>query len=228
MKRAERIVSVLKKEIPNPRPALNFRNPLELLIATILSAQCTDRRVNMVTESLFREYTTASDYSRARPSVLERKIRSTGFYKSKARSVIGCCRAIVERHGGAVPRTIDELVKLPGVGRKTANIALGNAFGRQAIAVDTHVRRVAQRLGLSRSDDPRRIEYDLMKVIPRGMWTEASNLFVWHGRLTCTSRNPSCGRCAIYGLCPWVEKRSYRAKSVKGRGKGARLSHTAR
>jgi endonuclease-3 len=217
MKRAERIISVLRKEIPDPRVALNFKNPLELLVATILSAQCTDERVNMVTAELFKKYRTAADYAKARPSTFEREIRSTGFYKSKARSVIGCCKAIVEQHGGKVPDSVDEMVKLPGVGRKTANVVLGNVFGQQAVAVDTHVRRVAPRLGLSRSSDPDEIEKDLMKALPRRLWTEASNLLIWHGRLTCMSRNPLCHRCAVYELCRWSEKGKQKRKWTGGR-----------
>ena len=218
MGRAEKILSILRKSIPDATIALKFRNPLELLVATILSAQCTDERVNMVTEKLFKKYRTAADYARASLEKFEREIRPTGFFRSKARSVIGCCSAIVEKHGGRVPSSLGELVELPGVGRKTASIVLGHAFGKQAVAVDTHVRRVARRLGLSDSNDPEKIERDIMRALPRRMWTEASDLLIWHGRLTCTARKPACGRCPLYALCRWEEKTKYRTGGREGRG----------
>jgi len=191
---------------PEPKVELHHRTPLELLIATILSAQCTDQRVNQVTPALFARYRTAREYARADPNALEGLIRSTGFYKSKARSIIGCCRALDERFGGCVPDRMDELVALPGVGRKTANVVLGNAFGKPAVIVDTHVMRVSQRLGLTASDDPERIETDLQAVMPAKDWTMNSQRMLLHGRYVCLARAPKCGDCALYDLCRWKGK----------------------
>jgi len=177
------------------------------LIATILSAQCTDQRVNQVTPALFRRYRTAEEYARADQAELERLIRPTGFFKSKAKSIIGCCRALVERFNGAVPDTMEALVTLPGVGRKTANVVLGNAFGKPAVVVDTHVKRVAQRLGLSASDDPDRIEEDLQRLLPPAEWTAGSQRLLLHGRYICVARAPKCRECDLYDFCPWKGKR---------------------
>ncbi len=204
--RAKKILRDLTKAYPDARIALDFSTPLELLVATILSAQCTDERVNMVTPALFTTYRTAADWARASLSTLEGEIRSTGFYRAKTRSLVGMARALVERHGGEVPRSREALVALPGVGLKTANVVLGNAFGEQAIAVDTHVFRVSQRLGLAKSDDPDRIHDQLTEVVPRSAWTEATHLFITHGRRTCTARTPACPACPVRRLCPWPGK----------------------
>jgi endonuclease-3 len=204
--RARRILRRLAGAYPDARIALNFSTPLELLVATILSAQCTDERVNVVTESLFRKYRTARDLARADRAVLEREIHSTGFYKAKAKSLIGMAQALVERHRGQVPRTVKELTALPGVGLKTANVVLGNAFGIPALAVDTHVFRVSQRLGLARADDPDEIHDQLCAIISRRQWTQATHLFIVHGRRTCYARRPDCPRCSVRVLCPWPGK----------------------
>ena len=204
--RAVKILGRLAKAYPKAGIELDFTTPLELLAATILSAQCTDERVNEVTRTLFTRYRTAEDYARARPATLEREIHSTCFFKAKARSLMGMGRALVERHGGAVPRTLEELVALPGVGRKTANVVLGNAFGIPAIAVDTHVTRVSQRLGLTREEDPERIHDDLCALLPKPRWTQATHLLIIHGRRTCFARKPACPACAVRDLCPWPGK----------------------
>jgi endonuclease-3 len=204
--RAKRILKGLAKAKPTPEVELHHRTPLQLLIATILSAQCTDQRVNMVTPALFQRYRTAGDYARADQAELEGLIRSTGFYKSKARSIMGCCLTLEERFNGRVPATMDELVTLPGVGRKTANVVLGNAFGKPAVIVDTHVTRVSQRLGLTAGDDAERIEMDLQALIPERDWTVNSQRLLLHGRYVCLARTPRCQNCAIYNLCRWKGK----------------------
>jgi endonuclease III len=204
--RAARILARLVKAYPDAAIELRFGSPLELLAATILSAQCTDERVNAVTQTLFTRYRRAEDWAGAHPATLEREIHSTGFFKSKARSLVGMGRALCERHGGEVPRTVEELTALPGVGRKTANVVLGNAFGIPALAVDTHVTRVSQRLGLTRSEDPEKIHDDLCVLIPRPKWTQATHLLIIHGRRTCAARKPECPRCPILALCPWPGK----------------------
>jgi len=204
--RARKILQRLDKAYPGATIALRFDTPLELLVATILSAQCTDERVNAVTAELFRRYRTAADYARANPATLEQEIHSTGFFKAKTRSLIGVGRALVDRHAGVVPGTADELTALPGVGRKTANVVLGNAFGVPALAVDTHVLRVSQRLALARSDDPERVHDQLCAVIPRAQWTHATHLLIIHGRRTCHARKPDCPRCPVNALCPWTGK----------------------
>ena len=204
--RARKIIASLEKAYPDAKCALDFKSPLELLVATILAAQCTDERVNIVTSSLFRKYRKASDYAAASPRTFEREIQSTGFFRAKTRSVLGMAKALLERHGGDVPRTRDELVALPGVGLKTANVVLGNAFGEPAIAVDTHVFRVTQRLGLARADDPDRIHDQLSEVIPKPAWTRFCHLIQAHGRRTCTARKPACPVCPVRALCPWPGK----------------------
>lgn len=203
---AQKIARRLLKHYPDAKLALHYTNPLELLIATILSAQCTDARVNKVTASLFKRYKQARDYARARPATLERAIRSTGFYRNKARTLINCCRQLDQQYGGEVPRSVDALVELPGVGRKTANMVLGNAFGEPAIAVDTHVLRVSNRLGLVNTKDAAKAEKALMEQIPRRQWTAFTNAMILHGRETCTARRPACGRCALYEPCQWPGK----------------------
>jgi endonuclease III len=205
-KRVREIIKILSKEIPDSKIALTFSNPLELLIATILSAQCTDIKVNQVTEDLFKKYRSVEDYAEANSTKLEEDIRPTGFYRNKAKSIQKCCQDLVKRFGGEVPKTLEELVTLPGVGRKTANVILGNAFEIPGIAVDTHVHRVSQRIGLTKKDDPVKIEFDLMEVVPKEEWTHFSNLLIWHGRRTCVARKPLCGICSIRKLCDYGSK----------------------
>ena len=200
---APEVTARLKAEYPDARTELDWSNPLELLVATILSAQTTDVQVNRVTESLFSKYRTAEDYADSTPDELEEDIRPTGFYRNKARSLRGMASALVEEHGGEVPRTMSELVALPGVGRKTANVVLGNAFGvNEGIVVDTHVRRVSGRLGLTESQDPVKIEQDLMEVVPEEDRTIFSHLLILHGRRTCKARKPDCPNCILNDICP--------------------------
>ena len=200
---APEVTARLKAEYPDARTELDWSNPLELLVATILSAQTTDVQVNRVTESLFSKYRTAEDYADSNPDELEEDIRPTGFYRNKARSLRGMASALVEEHGGEVPRTMSELVALPGVGRKTANVVLGNAFGtNEGIVVDTHVRRVSGRLGLTESSDPVKIEQELMRLVPKRDWTIFSHLLILHGRRTCKARKPDCPNCILNDICP--------------------------
>ena len=200
---ASEVIVRLKAEYPDARTELDWSNPLELLVATILSAQTTDVQVNRVTESLFSKYRTAEDYADSTPDELEEDIRPTGFYRNKARSLRAMASALVEEHGGEVPRTMSELVALPGVGRKTANVVLGNAFGtNEGIVVDTHVRRVSGRLGLTESRDPVKIEQELMRLVPEGDWTIFSHLLILHGRRTCKARKPDCPNCILNDICP--------------------------
>jgi endonuclease-3 len=204
--RAVSIIRRLKKTHPDARVALQYSNPLELLVATILSAQCTDARVNMVAPMLFKKYRTAHDYASANRKELEREIRSTGFYRAKAKNIIGCCKALVEKFDRRVPKTMEELVTLPGVGRKTANVVLGNVFGiADGIVVDTHVARLSQRLGFSRNTNPEKIEQDLMSIIPKKDWIAIGDLLIWHGRRVCQARKPKCPECTISDLCPSFE-----------------------
>jgi len=200
-----KVLDILQKEYPDARVTLDFKDPLQLLIATILAAQCTDERVNQVTRDLFKKYRKASDYARADLKTLEGEIRSTGFFRNKAKSITGCGQALVEKFNGQVPRTLEELTSLPGVGRKTANIILGNAFGQQAIAVDTHVKRVTHRLGWAKSDDPDKIEFELMEVIPQNRWTLGCHQIVFHGRRVCMAKNPQCPTCPVAKLCPKID-----------------------
>ncbi len=204
--RVKAILDLLSQAFPDPRTALNFSTPLELLVATVLSAQCTDERVNQVTKSLFKRYRTAGDYARAGLAQLEEEIRPTGFFRQKAKSIQGICREIEARFGGEVPGRLEDLVTLPGVGRKTANLVLSEAFGTPGVIVDTHVKRVAQRIGLTKETDPEKIEFDLMDQVPREDWTRLSNLLIWHGRKTCTARRPLCPRCVIRALCDYPDK----------------------
>lgn len=201
--RIERLVKALPKVYPDAHCELDFRNPLQLLVATILSAQCTDKRVNAVTPALFAKYRSAADYAKAPPATLERLIRSTGFFRSKTKSIRGAAAAIVAEHGGRVPDTMEKLHGLPGVGRKTANVVLGNAFRKdEGIVVDTHVMRLSHRLRLTRETDPEKIERDLMKLVPRKHWTIWSHWLIWHGRRRCFARRPDCTQCEIFRLCP--------------------------
>jgi endonuclease-3 len=205
-KRIKEIIKILSKEIPDSKIALRFSNPPELLIATVLSAQCTDVKVNQVTVNLFKKYHSVTDYAKANLTELEEDIRPTGFYRNKAKSIQKCCQELVARFGGEVPRTLEELVTLPGVGRKTANVILGNVFGIPGITVDTHVHRVSQRIGLTKNDDPVKIEFDLMEVVPKEEWTHFSNLLIWHGRRICMARKPLCETCPIRKLCDYGSK----------------------
>jgi endonuclease-3 len=201
--RVKQLIKVWPKVYPDAHTELNFSNPLELLIATILSAQCTDKRVNMVTPTLFKKYRTAKDYANASQTELEKLIKSTGFFRSKTKSIRGATAVIVEKFGGKVPSTMEELRQLPGVGRKTANVVLGNAFGKnEGIVVDTHVVRLSQRLGLTKHSDPVKIELDLMKLVPLEHWTQWSHWLIWHGRRRCYARKPDCGNCEVFKLCP--------------------------
>ena len=193
----------LLRAYPDAHCELDFQTPLQLLVATILSAQCTDRRVNMVTPALFSRYPTAQALADARLEELEELVKPTGFFRNKARSLVGMARALVERHGGEVPATMAELVALPGVGRKTANVILGNAFGRnEGVVVDTHVQRVSQRLGLTGETDPVKIEQALMPLFPRDGWAMLSHLLIFHGRRVCEARRPKCGECGLRDVCP--------------------------
>jgi endonuclease-3 len=205
--RTQKIIAGLMRAYPDAHCELNYSNPLELLVATILSAQCTDKQVNLVTTELFRKYRTARDYAEAGSGELEQAIQRLGFFRNKARSLKGCCRALIERHGGDVPRTMDELHSLAGVGRKTANVVLGNAFGiNEGVVVDTHVTRLAQRLKLTRHADPVKIEKDLMQLVPQPDWTLFSHWLIWHGRRRCYARKPDCPHCEIRSLCPSAGK----------------------
>jgi endonuclease-3 len=201
--RVEQLVKALPKVYPDAHCELDFRNPLELLVATILSAQCTDKRVNAVTPALFAKYRSAADYAKAPPATMERMIRSTGFFRSKTKSVRGAAAAIVAEHGGRVPDTMEKLHGLPGVGRKTANVVLGNAFGKdEGIVVDTHVIRLSHRFRITRQTDAEKIEQDLMKLVPRKHWAMWSHWLIWHGRRRCFARRPDCHHCEIFRLCP--------------------------
>jgi endonuclease III len=201
--RVKQLIKIWPKVYPDAHTELNFKNPLQLLVATILSAQCTDKRVNMVTPALFKKYRTAKDYADAPQVEFENAIKSTGFFRSKTKSIRGAMRAIAEEHGGKVPDTMEELNALPGVGRKTANVVLGNAFHKnEGIVVDTHVIRLSQRLGLTKHKDAEKIELDLMKLVPREHWTDWSHWLIWHGRRRCYARKPDCSRCEVFKLCP--------------------------
>lgn len=202
-KRVRRIITTLKKEYADARCSLNYTSPLELLVATILSAQCTDERVNLVTADLFRKYRTWEDYASAPVAELERDIHSTGFFRNKAKAIQGACRMIGERYGGRVPDSMDELLSLPGVARKTANVVLGNAFGiASGVVVDTHVARLSERLDLSAEKQPEKIERDLAVFVPRSDWIVFPHLLIAHGRKVCKARTPLCGECGLVKLCP--------------------------
>ena len=201
--RALKTIRLLEKEHSDAEIALAFKNPLELLISTILSAQCTDKRVNIVTKTLFKKYKTLEDYAKADIKELEQDIRSTGFYHNKARHIKKCCQMLIEKFGSQVPRTMEELLELPGVARKTANIVLSNVFGIvEGIAVDTHVRRLSERLGLTQNKNQDKIEQDLMKVVSKEMWMRFSDLLVFHGRRICMAKKPKCGECVLNKICP--------------------------
>lgn len=199
--RVKKILSLLEKAYPDAGIVLNYKTPLELLIATILAAQCTDERVNRVTGTLFKKYKTANDFADALQNVLEQEIRSTGFYKNKAKNVIACCKQMVEQFNGNVPDNLEDLITLPGVGRKTANVLLGSVFGKQAIAVDTHVFRVSHRLELAKSNDPDKVEQELCRIIPQEKWTKTCLVIGAHGRRTCIAKKPLCNLCVVEKLC---------------------------
>jgi endonuclease-3 len=201
--RVEALIQRLRSTYPEAHCELRFSNPLELLVATILSAQCTDKQVNIVTEELFRKYRSAADYAGADPEAFAHDIRRIGLYRNKARNIQSCCRALMEQHGGEVPRSMDALIALDGVGRKTANVVLGNAFGIEAgIVVDTHVARLSQRLRLSAHTQPEKIEQDLIRWVSQPEWTLFSHWLIWHGRRRCGARSPDCAACEIRELCP--------------------------
>jgi len=203
--RTKKIVAALHATYPDAHCELNYNNPLELLIATILSAQCTDKRVNIVTADLFRKYRSVADYANANLSELENDIKTTGFFRNKAKNIQACCRALVEEHGGEVPRTMEQLTALGGVGRKTANVVLGNAFNiNVGVVVDTHVARLSNRLGLTRETDPEKIEADLQKLVPQDQRCLFSHLLIWHGRRRCLARLPDCPRCEVKDFCPKI------------------------
>lgn len=200
--RAKKVLSCLRKDYPKATVTLDFTTPLELLIATILSAQCTDERVNALTKSLFKKYTSAKDYATADLKDLEQDIKPAGFYHNKAKSIQGCSRALLDKHGGKVPETMEELVQLPGVGRKTANVLLGGYLHRPAVIVDTHVTRLSQRLGLTKEADAVKIEFALQKLLPEKDWTFFSHGLILHGRRVCKAQKPDCPGCSIKGFCP--------------------------
>lgn len=200
-----KIIQKLKQKLPNAGCSLDYQNPLELLAATILSAQCTDERVNKVTPFLFQKYPKVQNYADAKLQELEKEIRSTGFYRNKAKNIQGACRMMIKNFSGSVPNTMEDLLTLPGVARKTANVVLGNAYGlAEGIAVDTHVKRLSHRLGLSQEQSPEKIEVDLMGIVPRKEWIQFSHLLIHHGRLTCQARKPLCDQCVLNNLCPRI------------------------
>lgn len=207
IKRVQNIIAALVRIYPNAHCELNFSTPLELLIATILSAQCTDKQVNLATPSLFKKYRTPADYAAADPATFAEDIRRIGLFRNKAKNIQACCRKLVERHGGDVPRTMEQLIELDGVGRKTANVVLGNAFDiNHGIVVDTHVARLSQRLSLTREKTPEKIELALQKLVPQQQWTLFSHWLIWHGRRRCAARSPDCAHCEIAQLCPSAGK----------------------
>jgi endonuclease-3 len=242
--RAGRILRALKDAYPDAHVPLNYSNPLELLVATILSAQCTDARVNEVTAGLFQKYQTAGDWARAPLAMLEEEVRSTGFFRSKARAIKESAEDIVERFGGDVPSSLEDLTSLRGVGRKTANVVIAHAFGGQGIIVDTHFTRLSRRMGLTAEFDPVKIEFDLMRIVPKERWSDFSLMLTWHGRVICTARKPECTRCPVAGECPaaesggeitwrvktpaWKEKRTKAAGKPKAGGARKRTKPAAK
>ena len=205
-KRVNKILKILSNTYPDVKTALDHRTPLEMLIATILSAQCTDTRVNKVTKILFEKLQTAKGFAEVPIEGLEEMIRPTGFYRNKAKSIKACCAALIEKHSGHVPDTLETLVQLPGVGRKTANVVLGSAFGVPGIVVDTHVKRVSRRIGLTEESDPVKIEFDLMHLIPKTDWINFSHQMIWHGRRLCPARKSKCPECPLNNLCDYPDK----------------------
>ena len=205
--RALKIIEELDRLYPDAGCSLTYKTPLQLLIATQLAAQCTDERVNIVTRDLFEKYKTAEDFANADIKVLEQDIRSTGFYRNKARNIIACCQKIIDEYDGEVPDTMEKLLTLPGVGRKTANVILGNIFNTPGIVVDTHAKRLSNRLGLTKEQDPTKIEFDLMKIIPRERWSRFSTQLVFHGRAVCNARKPDCESCSLKPYCVYGQKK---------------------
>ena len=199
--RAREISKILFKAYPEATCSLDYKEPLQLLIATILAAQCTDERVNIVTKDLFKKYTSVYDYANANPEELEQDIKSTGFYRNKTKNIIGCCKKLIKDFGGKVPNNMEDLLSLPGVGRKTANVVLGNIYSIPGVIVDTHCKRLSNRMGLTDKEDPGKIEFDLMKVISKEDWTAFSNSLVYHGRAICDARKPKCGQCTVAQYC---------------------------
>ena len=212
--RVRKIIQTLRKVYPNPKCALHFSNPFELLVATVLSAQCTDKRVNIVTPALFQKFRSVQDFSKAKLESVEEIIRSTGFYKNKAKNIVGAALEIVKRFGGKVPHRLEDLISLPGVGRKTANVILGNVFGIPGLTVDTHMIRINGRLGLTERTDPVKIEFDLMPLVPQKEWTDYSHWIIHHGRTRCPARKPDCPNCEILRYCPTGKK----TNSIVGAG----------
>lgn len=200
--RIQKVLKLLVKEYPDAQIPLKHKNPLQLLIATILSAQCTDERVNMVTPALFDKYETAKDFAVAKQPELEKLIRSTGFYKNKAKNIIGCCKMLVEKYRGEVPKNMEEMVALPGVGRKTANVVLGGVWNIPGVVVDTHVKRLTNLLKFTKNSDPEKIEQDIMKLLPPKDWNDFSMVLIYHGRRVCIARRPKCAECVVNKLCP--------------------------
>ncbi|KUO71097.1 MAG: endonuclease III [Clostridia bacterium BRH_c25] len=199
--RAKDIAAILYKTYPEATCSLDYKEPLHLLIATMLAAQCTDERVNIVTKDLFRKYTSVYDYANANPEELEQDIKSTGFYRNKAKNIIGCCKKLIKDFGGKVPDNMEDLLSLPGVGRKTANVVLGNIYGIPGVIVDTHCKRLSNRMGFTDKEDPEKIEYELMEILPEKDWTAFSNCLVYHGRAICDARKPKCGQCPVAQDC---------------------------
>jgi endonuclease III len=207
IERTQKIITGLRNEYPDAHCELNYSNPLELLIATILSAQTTDKSVNLATPALFGKYRHAADYAKANIADIEQAVHSLGFFRNKAKSIQNCCRQLVEKHGGQVPRTMEELVELPGVGRKTANVVLGNAFNvNEGVVVDTHVARLSHRLALTNKVEPEKIEIDLQKLVPRKFWAMFSHWLIWHGRRRCYARKPDCDHCVVFQYCPYGQQ----------------------
>jgi len=209
MTKKQRVIEIIKifnRLYPEAECSLEYRDPLQLLIATQLAAQCTDARVNIVTKTLFKKYKNADDFAQADLQELEQEIKSTGFYHNKARNIINCCKMIIEKFGGQVPDNLEDMLKLPGVGRKTANLVLGDIFGIQGIVVDTHAKRLSNRIGLTENEDPTKIEFDLMKVVPKSEWSNFCHQLVYHGRAVCTARNPKCLDCRIRQYCGYGQK----------------------
>ena len=210
LERTQKILSALKRVYPDAHCELNFSSPLQLLVATILSAQCTDKRVNLVTAELFKKYKTAKDFAAAPLTEIEDAVKSTGFFRNKAKNIKACCAALVEKFGGEVPRTMDELHALAGVGRKTANVVLGNVFNiNVGVVVDTHVTRLSNRLGLAKGTDAVRLEQELMKLVPQNDWCLFSHQLIWHGRRRCNARQPDCANCEIQKLCPQIGVKNF-------------------
>lgn len=215
-KYARKIFDILGREYPAVRPALDYTSPFQLLISTILSAQCTDERVNIVTKSLFKKYRRPEDYIRVPAQELEKDIFSTGFYRQKTKSIRACCQQLIDRHNGKVPKDFDELTKLAGVGRKTASVVAGNAFGIPAIAVDTHVKRLSNLLGLTKSADPEKIELRLKELLPENYWINSSHWLATHGRTVCFARNPQCHNCVLADICPSYNPHSQKKGAKNG------------